>query len=47
MSNTRFDKFWTGDKFKSLAPSVKIIKINEEKFYTELYYENVLNKLNP
>ena len=47
ISIARFNKFWKGKEFKLLAPPADIIKIEDEKFYTKLYYEKVLNKLNP
>ena len=47
VSIARFNKFWNGDEFKLLAPPAEIIKIEDEKLYTILYYEKVLNKLNP
>lgn len=30
-----------------MAPHADIIKIEDEELYTKLYYEKVLNKLNP
>ena len=47
VSIARFNKFWQGDEFKKLAPPAELIKIEDEKLYTKLYYEQVLNKLNP
>ena len=47
VSITRFNKFWNGEEFKLLAPPAEIIKIEDEELYTKLYYEKVLNKLNP
>ena len=47
VSIARFNRFWNGEEFKQLAPSADIIKIEDEKLYTKLYYEKVLNKLNP
>lgn len=47
ISIARFNKFWNGEEFKKLAPPAEIIKIEDEKIYTKLYYEQVLNKLNP
>lgn len=47
VSIARFGKFWTGEEFKKLAPPAEIIKIRNEELYTKLYYEKVLNKLNP
>lgn len=47
VSIARFSKFWTGEEFKKLAPPAEIIKIKNEELYTKLYYEKVLNKLNP
>ena len=42
-----FNKFWKGLEYKKLAPPADIIKIEDEALYTRLYYERVLNKLNP
>lgn len=47
VSIARFNRFWKGEEFKLLAPPAEIIKIEDEEFYTKLYYEKVLNKLNP
>lgn len=47
ISIARFNKFWKGEAFKSLAPPAEIIKIEDEDLYMKLYYEKVLNKLNP
>lgn len=47
VSIARFNRFWKGDEFKLLAPPAEIIKIEDENLYTKLYYEKVLNKLNP
>ncbi len=47
VSIARFNKFWTGETYPKLFPPADIIKIEDEKLYTKLYYEKVLNKLNP
>lgn len=47
ISIARFNKYWTGEEYKLLAPPAEIITIKDEKLYTKLYYEKVLNKLNP
>lgn len=47
VSIARYNSFWKGEEFKILAPPAEIIKIKDEKIYTKLYYEKVLNKLNP
>ena len=47
ISIARFNRFWSGEEFKKLAPPAEIIKIDDEKLYTKLYYEKVLNKLDP
>lgn len=47
VSIARFNRFWNGEEFKLLAPPADIIKIEDEELYTKLYYEKVLNKLNP
>lgn len=47
ISIARFNKFWTGETYLKLFPPVEIIKIEDEQFYTKLYYEKVLNKLDP
>lgn len=47
VSIARYNRFWKGEEFKILAPPAEIIKIEDEKLYTKLYYEKVLNKLNP
>lgn len=47
VSIARFNKFWQGEEFKLLAPPAEIIKIEDKELYTKLYYEKVLNKLNP
>ncbi len=47
ISIARFNRFWKGEEFKKLAPPAEIIKIEDEKLYTKLYYEKVLNKLDP
>ena len=47
ISIAKFNKFWTGAEYKKLAPPYDIIKIDDEQLYTKLYYEQVLNKLNP
>jgi len=47
ISIARFNRFWKGEEFKLLAPPADIIKIENEELYTKLYYERVLNKLDP
>ena len=47
VSIARFAKFWTGDTYSKLAPPAESIKIKDKELYTKLYYEKVLNKLNP
>lgn len=47
VSIARFNRFWNGEEFKLLAPPADIIKIEDEGLYTKLYYEKVLNQLNP
>lgn len=47
VSIARFNKYWNGEDFKLLAPPADIIKIEDEELYTKLYYEKVLNQLNP
>lgn len=47
VSIARFNRFWKGEEFKLLAPPAEIIKIEDKELYTKLYYEKVLNKLNP
>lgn len=47
ISIARFNRFWKGEEFKPLAPPADIIKIEDEEFYTNLYYEKVLKKLDP
>ena len=47
ISIARFNKFWKGEEFKKLAPPAEIIKIEDEELYTNIYYEQVLSKLNP
>ncbi len=47
VSIARYNRFWKGEEFKLLAPPAEIIKIEDEELYTKLYYEKVLNKLNP
>ena len=47
VSIARFNKFWKGEEFKLLSPPAEIIKIEDKELYTKLYYEKVLNKLNP
>ena len=47
ISIARFNRFWNGEEFKKLAPPAENIKIEDETLYTKLYYEQVLNKLNP
>ena len=47
VSIARFNRFWNGEEFKLLAPPADIIKIEDKELYTKLYYEKVLNKLNP
>lgn len=47
VSIARFNKFWQGEEYKLLAPPAEIIKIEDEELYTKLYYEMVLDKLNP
>lgn len=47
ISIARFNKFWYGEEYKKLAPPVSIIKIEDKELYTKLYYEQVLNNLNP
>lgn len=47
VSIARFNRFRNGEEFKLLAPPADIIKIEDEELYTKLYYEKVLNKLNP
>ena len=47
ISIARFNKFWCGEEYIKLAPPAEIIKIEDENLYTKIYYEKVLNKLNP
>jgi len=47
ISIARFNRFWKGEEFKLLAPPADIIKIEDEELYTKLYYERVLDKLDP
>lgn len=47
ISIARFNRFWKGEEYKKLAPPTEIIKIEDKKLYTKLYYERVLNKLDP
>ncbi len=47
VSIARFNKFWTGDEYKKLAPPANIIKLENKELYIKLYYDQVLNKLNP
>ena len=47
ISIARFNKFWKGAEYKKLAPPAEFIKIEDKELYTKLYYEKVLNKLNP
>ena len=47
ISIARFNKFWSGEEYKKLAPPASIIKIEDKELYTMLYYEQVLNNLNP
>lgn len=47
VSIARFAKFWNGETYFKLATPAEIIKIKNKKLYTKLYYEKVLNKLNP
>lgn len=47
VSIARFNRFWNGEEFKLLAPPAGIIKIEDEELYIKLYYDKVLNKLNP
>lgn len=47
ISISRFNKYWTGDEYKKLAPPADIIKIGDEELYTKFYYDKVLSKLNP
>ena len=47
VSIARFNRFWKGKEYKKLAPPAEIIKIEDENLYTKIYYEKVLNKLNP
>jgi len=47
ISIARFNRFWKGEKYIKLAPPAEIINIGDEKLYTKLYYEKVLNNLNP
>ena len=47
VSIARFNRFWKGLEYKKLAPPADIIKIEDEALYTKLYYERVLNMLDP
>lgn len=47
VSIARFNKFWKGETCSKLFPPIEIIKIEDKQLYTKLYYEKVLNKLNP
>lgn len=47
VSIARFNKFWSGEEYKKLTPPASIIKIEDKELYTKLYYEQVLNNLNP
>ena len=47
ISIVRFNKFWRGEEYKKLAPPAEIVKLEDENLYTKIYYEKVLNKLNP
>ena len=46
-SIARSNKFWSGEEYKKLTPPASIIKIEDKELYTKLYYEQVLNNLNP
>lgn len=45
ISIARFNRFWSGEKYLSLAPTADMLKIEDEKEYTDLYYKNILSKL--
>jgi hypothetical protein len=47
ISIAKSNKFWSGDEYKKLAPPFDIVKIDNVELYTKLYYEKVLNKLDP
>ena len=47
VSIARYNKFWTGETYPKLFPPAEIIKMENEKLYTKLYYERVLCKLDP
>jgi len=47
VSIAKFNKFWKGKEYKKLAPPAEIIKIENKEVYTKLYYERVLNTLDP
>lgn len=47
VSIARFNRFWSGDKYLALAPTPDMLKIEDENEYKKLYYERVLNKLDP
>ena len=47
ISIARFNRFWKGEKYISLAPPPELLKIEDEKLYTQLYYERVLKLLDP
>jgi len=47
VSIARFNRFWSGEKFLSLAPTPDMINIQNEEEYKKKYYDRVLNKLDP
>ncbi len=47
VSIARYNRFWEGKEYKKLAPPKEIINIEDKILYEKLYYEKVLNKLNP
>jgi len=47
ISIARFNRYWGGEKYISLAPTPDMLSIEDYEQYKKLYYERVLNKLDP
>jgi hypothetical protein len=47
VSIARFNRFWQGEKYMKLAPPPELLKIDDRELYQRLYFEKVLDCLDP
>ena len=47
VSIARFNRYWGGEKYATLAPTPDMLSIADEAAYTALYCERILSKLDP